>query len=155
MKDFNIIIAKKILTITEFIAASSVLSVVVGFVDKYVFSDWEFIFTLVVLIVLDTVLGFYLAWKRKEVSSDGFAKLFKKLIVYIVLLICSHTAATVKANGSEIIMLNWLDSVIYSGIIVREILSLFEKCAVIQPNLVPQWILERLRNYNEKGENKE
>jgi phage-related holin len=151
MKSLSFVIGKKILNIIEFGAISSVLSFVIMIIDKYVFNDWEFIAMLTVLIALDTLLGFYVAFVKKEVSSDKFAKLFTKIIVYMVMLICSHSATHVKANGSEIMILAWLDSVIYSGIVVREILSLFEKCAMIQPSLVPQWIIKRLKQYNETG----
>jgi phage-related holin len=151
MKSLSFVIGKKILNIAEYGAISSVLSFVVMIIDKYVFNDWEFIAMLTVLIALDTILGFYVAFINKEVSSDKFAKLFTKIIVYMVMLICSHSATHVKANGSDIVILAWLDSVIYSGIVVREILSLFEKCAIIQPNLVPQWIIKRLKQYNETG----
>ena len=144
-------LGKKILSNFEFGTFSGVLSLLIMFIDKYVFNDWEFIFTLMVLIILDTLLGFYIAFKRREVSSDRFAKLFTKIIVYMVMLICSHAATTIKANGTDIMLLAWLDSVIYSGIVVREMLSLFEKCAIIQPNLVPQWIIKRLKQYNETG----
>jgi phage-related holin len=151
MKTLSFVIGKKILNIIEFGAISSVLSFVIMIIDKYVFNDWEFIAMLTVLIALDTILGLYIAFVKKEVSSDKFAKLFTKIIVYMVMLICSHSATHVKANGSEIMILAWLDSVIYSGIVVREILSLFEKCAIIQPSLVPQWIIKRLKQYNETG----
>jgi phage-related holin len=151
MKSLSFVIGKKILNIAEYGAISSVLSFVIMIIDKYVFNDWEFIAMLTVLIALDTILGFYIAFINKEISSDKFAKLFTKIIVYMVMLICSHSATHVKANGSDIVILAWLDSVIYSGIIVREILSLFEKCAIIQPNLVPQWIIKRLKQYNETG----
>jgi phage-related holin len=151
MKSLSFVIGKKILNIIEFGAISSVLSFVIMIIDKYVFNDWEFIAMLTVLIALDTLLGFYVAFVKKDVSSDKFAKLFTKIIVYMVMLICSHSATHVKANGSEIMILAWLDSVIYSGIVVREILSLFEKCAIIQPSLVPQWIIKRLKQYNETG----
>jgi phage-related holin len=151
MKSLSFVIGKKILNIAEYGAISSVLSFVIMIIDKYVFNDWEFIAMLTVLIALDTILGFYVAFINKEVSSDKFAKLFTKIIVYMVMLICSHSATHVKANGSDIVILAWLDSVIYSGIVVREILSLFEKCAIIQPNLVPQWIIKRLKQYNETG----
>jgi phage-related holin len=151
MKSLSFVIGKKILNIIEFGAISSVLSFVIMIIDKYVFNDWEFIAMLTVLIALDTILGFYIAFMKKEVSSDKFAKLFTKIIVYMVMLICSHSATHVKANGNDIMILAWLDSVIYSGIVVREILSLFEKCAIIQPSLVPQWIIKRLKQYNETG----
>jgi phage-related holin len=151
MKSLSFFLGKKILTFAEYGAISSVLSFVIMIIDKYVFNDWEFIAMLTVLIALDTILGFYVAFINKEISSDKFAKLFTKIIVYMVMLICSHAATHVKANGSDIVILAWLDSVIYSGIIVREILSLFEKCAIIQPNLVPQWIIKRLKQYNETG----
>lgn len=151
MKTLSFVIGKKILTLAEFGAISSVLSFIVLIIDKYIFNDWEFIAMLTVLIALDTLLGFYVAFVKKEVSSDKFAKLFTKIIVYMVMLICSHAATHVRANGSEIIVLAWLDSVIYSGIVVREILSLFEKCAIIQPNLIPKWIINRLKQYNETG----
>jgi phage-related holin len=151
MKSLSFVIGKKILSLAEFGAISSVLSFIVLIIDKYIFNDWEFIAMLTVLIALDTLLGFYVAFIEKKVSSDKFAKLFTKIIVYMVMLICSHSATHVRANGSEIIVLAWLDSVIYSGIVVREILSLFEKCAVIQPNLIPKWIINRLKQYNETG----
>jgi phage-related holin len=151
MKSLSFVIGKKILSLAEFGAISSVLSFIVLIIDKYIFNDWEFIAMLTVLIALDTLLGFYVAFIKKDVSSDKFAKLFTKIIVYMVMLICSHSATHVRANGSEIIVLAWLDSVIYSGIVVREILSLFEKCAVIQPNLIPKWIVNRLKQYNETG----
>jgi phage-related holin len=151
MKSLSFVIGKKILSLAEFGAISSVLSFIVLIIDKYIFNDWEFIAMLTVLIALDTLLGFYVAFVKKDVSSDKFAKLFTKIIVYMVMLICSHSATHVRANGSEIIVLAWLDSVIYSGIVVREILSLFEKCAVIQPNLIPKWIVNRLKQYNETG----
>jgi phage-related holin len=151
MKTISFVIGKKILSFAEFGAISSVLSFVIMIIDKYVFNDWEFIAMLTVLIALDTLLGFYVAFIERKVSSDKFAKLFTKIIVYMVMLICSHAATHVRANGSEIIVLAWLDSVIYSGIVVREILSLFEKCAVIQPNLIPKWIVNRLKQYNETG----
>jgi phage-related holin len=151
MKSLSFVIGKKILNIAEYGAISSVLSFVIMIIDKYVFNDWEFIAMLTVLIALDTILGFYVAFINKEISSDKFAKLFTKIIVYMVMLICSHSATHVKANGSDIVILAWLDSVIYSGIVVREILSLFEKCATIQPSLVPQWIIKRLKQYNETG----
>ena len=151
MKTLSFVLGKKILSLAEFGAISSILSFVVMIIDKYVFNDWEFIAMLTVLIALDTLLGFYVAFVKKEVSSDKFAKLFTKIIVYMVMLICSHAATHVRANGSEIIVLAWLDSVIYSGIVVREILSLFEKCAIIQPNLIPKWIINRLKQYNETG----
>lgn len=151
MKTLSFVIGKKILSLAEFGAISSVLSFIVLIIDKYIFNDWEFIAMLTVLIALDTLLGFYVAFIKKDVSSDKFAKLFTKIIVYMVMLICSHSATHVRANGSEIIVLAWLDSVIYSGIVVREILSLFEKCAIIQPNLIPKWIINRLKQYNETG----
>jgi len=151
MKTFELLLTKKILSFVEFGAISTFVSFVIMIIDKYIFNDWEFIAMLTVLIALDTALGFYLAYKNKKVSSEGFAKLFTKLIVYMVMLICSHSATHMKANGSEIIILGWLDSVIYSGIVVREILSLFEKCAYINDSLVPKWILDRLKQYNENG----
>lgn len=151
MKNISFILGKKILNAPEFGAISGILSFIVLIIDKYIFNDWEFIAMLTVLIALDTLLGFYVALVKKEVSSDKFAKLFTKIIVYMVMLICSHAATHVRANGSEIIVLAWLDSVIYSGIVVREILSLFEKCAIIQPTLMPKWIINRLKQYNETG----
>jgi phage-related holin len=90
MKSLSFVIGKKILSLAEFGAISSVLSFVIMIIDKYVFNDWEFIAMLTVLIALDTILGFYVAFIEKKVSSDKFAKLFTKIIVYMVMVICSH-----------------------------------------------------------------
>ena len=82
MKTISFVIGKKILSLAEFGAISSVLSFIVLIIDKYIFNDWEFIAMLTVLIALDTLLGFYVAFIKKDVSSDKFAKLFTKIIVY-------------------------------------------------------------------------
>lgn len=129
----------------------SLFTGLVQFVNTYVFADWHFVITLMVIIGADTALGLYVAYKHKHISSKGFAKMFNKVIVYMMFLICTHVATHISAQGKEVSLLSWMDSAIYSAIVVREILSIFEKCALINPTLIPVWILKRLKYFDDTG----
>lgn len=124
---------------------------VTQFVSKYLFDDWQFVISLGILIAIDTVLGFSLAFLNKKISSAGFAKLFTKIIVYAIFLIIIHTCTNLSAHGDNIGILSWIDSFGYTAIVVRESLSILEKCALINSNLIPKWILKRLHDFDDDG----
>jgi hypothetical protein len=137
-----------------FIEWSSVwlmFTALIKFIDTYIFNDWQFVVTLGVIISVDTFLGLYVSFLHKNISSKGFAKMFNKVIVYTMLLICTHVATHLTANGKAIYLLTWMDSAVYAAIIVREIISVFEKCALINPGLIPLWILKRLKYFDDTG----
>lgn len=128
-----------------------IMAPVVSFIDQYIFNDWQFVITIAVMIGVDTCLGLLLAWKRQDISSEAFSKLFTKIIVYALLLVASHAAATYQVDGAPNTLLSWVDSIVYSIMVARELISIFEKTALLNIFTLPAPLLAKLRYFNDKG----
>ena len=66
--------------------------IIVDWIEKYIFRDWEFLKFLVVLIVIDTLVSWVFHLRKKDFSSKGFAMIMTKLFVYSCLLIVAHVS---------------------------------------------------------------
>lgn len=148
MKTFHIIESK-------FILMSLAGSLFVHYIEKYLFSDWEFGAFMAVTVILDSILGMVAAYKTKSISADGFGKVFQKVIIYICLLVTTHVLVNFKIHGESNPLFSWLDSIVYSGVMLREAISIFEKISLINPSLVPTTILSRLKKFDDNGQIKE
>ena len=127
------------------------LSVPVHYIEKYLFADWQFIGSLIVLVVLDTITGIWKHWTHNTISSKGFGQFCKKLILYGCVLIVTHTLVSFRVKGEPNLVFGWIDTIVYSAIIVREALSIFENVAAIYPDLLPKWLLKKLRDFDSTG----
>lgn len=125
-------------------------TIITNIIDKYLFSDIEFIILLSIIVAIDTCLGVLLSINRKQLSSNKFGKLFTKLIVYLLLLISTHILATFEVNNNKIEIFKWVDAAIYSSIMLREFLSIIEKAALLGVTL-PSWVTNKLLELN-KGQ---
>lgn len=129
----------------------ALLAAPVHYVEKYLFSDWQFIGSLMVLVVLDTLTGIWKHWTHNTISSKGFGQFCKKLILYGCVLIVTHTLISFRVQGEPNVIFSWIDTIVYSAIIVREALSIFENVAAIYPDLLPAWLLKKLRDFDSTG----
>lgn len=121
-----------------------VLSPVVWFVNRYLFNDWEFFITLCVVVLVDTLLGVWCAWRASEVSSRGFGRIIQKLGFYFLFLVATHALAQHRVQGEVNSLLTWVDSWCYAILLVREFLSILEKSAKLGLFHPPAWLLKRL-----------
>lgn len=119
--------------------------------NKYIFDDVEFITSLGVLIAIDTALSVAYHFKAKTLSSDGFAKFFSKIIIYGAVLIVIHTGTHIKTDEGIIVALQWLDSLGYTALYVREAISILEKAEKLSPGTLPLWIVKRLKDFDDNG----
>lgn len=89
---------------------------------------------------VDTILGFWVAWKERRVSSMGFAQLFTKLIVYLGLIILLAAALDILPLEHS------FESGLMTGLLCfcfgRESLSFLENVRKLGYT-VPRW-LEKL-----------
>ena len=62
------------------------LAPIMELVEKYVFGDWEFAKFLIVLVVIDTMLGFVKHYMLHDISSKAYGMLAKKLNFYTIII---------------------------------------------------------------------
>lgn len=119
--------------------------------EKYIFSDWEFLFFLFVLVSLDTATGMWKHWMRGTVSSQGFGGVIVKTAVYGVFLIVLHVFVSFPKKPLITDLFVWLENFGYGAIIVREGISIVENLNAIKPGLIPVWLTKRLKDFDETG----
>lgn len=128
------------------------ISPVVLWFEKYVFNDWEFVKFLVVLMIMDTVLGFAYHLIKHNFSVEGFEKIFIKLLCYGAALIVAHNLSSFTINGDPVQSFNWFRVLICTALMVREGLSIFKMIDRLSPSLVSPRIKKYLKYYDETGE---
>lgn len=106
--------------------------------------SWNLFTGVVVLLMIDTVLGMWKHWKLKTLSSNGFSKLFGKVIIYWAFFKMADVVARVQ-------MLGWTGDFMVSALLIREAISITENMAILRPELIPSWILKRLKDFDEDG----
>lgn len=121
---------------------------VVSWIEKYVYNDWEFLNFLFVLITVDTLLGLIKAIVKKQVSSKGFGMVLKKIIIYTSALITTSALVKFTVSGAPQAVFGFLNNVVFSAIMVREAISIFENIGEIDPNVLPNWILKYLHKFD-------
>ena len=146
--EFKSLTAGKLLFILSISFSVSTFS---QFVNKYVYSDWDFLIWLGVLISIDTFLGTINAVAKSKWSSTRASKFFFKIMLYCVVLIVVHVVVNFKVNGDHPSVLNWFDDIAFSAMIAREATSILEKIALLKPDLFPAWILKRLEYFDQHG----
>lgn len=139
----------------HFVMVSAAFASVKAIFDTYIFSDWQFVTFLMVLIIVDTLLGTYNAYKKKKLESRAYARLFEKILLYAGLLILTHVLMRFPVAGAATGLFNWLDDTLYCAIMVREALSIFENIAEIKPNFLPIWLVSRFKKFDETGQFKD
>ena len=127
------------------------LAPVAQLLRQYVFDDVAFLLSLVLVVGVDTVLGLWRGLVQRRVSSGGFARLFQKVAFYALFLVAVHAVARHTVNGAPNVLLTWLDSVAYSLILVRELLSILENSAAIGLYVPPRWLVARLELFDSTG----
>ena len=126
---------------------SAIFTPLIRFFECYIFDDWQFLMFMLILIIVDSILGFWRALKINSVSSKGFGMIFKKLFIYMALLILSHVLVNFKIEGKPSLIFMWFDDLVYSAILLRESISILENVANIYPNAVSKLILEKLKDF--------
>lgn len=99
-----------------------------------------------VAVGVDTVTGLWVAYKGKSISSEGFAKLFTKLLVYfgcIVLLANALDVLPMETTVERSLMTGLL-----SFMVGRESLSFIENCKLLGYDAPPflKKLFERMQD---------
>lgn len=128
---------------------------IMAFVERYIFSDWEFLKFLVVFIVIDTLLGFGYALYRYRVDVRKLSGVLVKIVIYGPVLIMGHIFASAEIRGDVIPGGEYFTLLCYASLLIVEAISITRNLGKINSRLVPAWILKRLEGFNENGDFKE
>ena len=139
----------------HFLTVSAAFAGIKAVADTYLFADWQFFLFLLGMIMVDTILGTYKAWKNKTLESRAYARLFEKILLYGGALIMSHILMQFTIKGKASGFFDWTDDVLFCGIMVREAISILENIGEIRPDFLPKFILARLKKFDESGEFKD
>ena len=124
--------------------------------EKYVFGDWEFVKWLVVLVCVDTALGFVKHWISKDVSSKAYGMIAKKLIIYSCVLVLSHVMSNFRIADQIVDSFVWFRYFACTALMIREALSIIENVEDICPGFFPKNIIRKLQGFdNETGKKEE
>lgn len=124
------------------------VSMIVGFFEKYIFADWEFVKWLVILMLIDTLLGFIKHWFRHDLSSRAWGMVAKKIIIYSSVLALTHVLSNFCIAGIQMDSFLWFRTFACSALIVREALSIIENVEEIYPGFFPSWIVKRFKEFD-------
>ena len=128
------------------------LAPVVGALERFIFGDITFLWFLLLLVSIDTVLGFRVAWREKRVSSVAFSRVLDKLLVYLALMAAAFAVSKLGGTGTESLLFFGIRWLILSYISVREFISIAEKAGRLGYGL-PDWMMKHLKDYAAKGPN--
>ena len=129
------------------IAVSISLAAINDAFREYFFQDWQFAYYLAILILIDTILGLWRNLKSRTISSRGFARFFEKVALYFIVLILTHVLTHFRIEGEPVRLLGWIDDSFFVAMIIREAISILENIAVIYPELIPNSLLNKLKEH--------
>lgn len=131
------------------------LAPIFSVIEKYFWDDWSFLMFMVILVAIDTASGMLFAFKEHKFSSKKMQSLLIKIVVYGLTLITVHimSAFTVKNQPNSIMsdILPYLDSVMYSFLVFREVLSINENFGKLGYPMLPKFVLKRFEDFDENG----
>lgn len=123
--------------------------------EDFIASELQFAILLAGLIVADTILGTWVAYKNKNVKSKKMWGVLIKVALYIVALGCLHNMDKIlELKSGEIPLMvdvmNYFDAVAYIYIASREILSINENFAKLGFRFLPVSITKRLEAFDDE-----
>lgn len=131
--------------------AAAIMLPFLEFFKEFIFNDWKFLVFLAVFIVVDTATGVAKAWKRGKVSSEGFTGVLIKVFVYSAFVIVLHGLESFSDKAAIQMTFDWVGSLGYAAVLVREAISIIENIGAIKTGVIPPWILKRLKDFDEDG----
>jgi MFS superfamily sulfate permease-like transporter len=130
----------------------------VRFFERYIFSEWDFLGFLGVLIIVDTLTGMLKGLKYNTFSSDTFGSLFQKLFIYALCLVTIHAITTYVNQTAEKVHFEILKSIalnfdhmLYFSILFRELWSINENINALGYVFLPKFVLKHMKNFDENG----
>lgn len=144
----------KSITVGKLLVVMSIsisIPAITRFINQYIYSDWDFLIWLGVLISIDTCVGVANALCKHKFNPTLLTKVILKIALYSIALIVVHVLMNFRVNGSHPSAVNFIDDSILTAMMAREAVSIFVKITIIKPDFFPKWYLKRLEFFDENG----
>jgi hypothetical protein len=125
-----------------------------SFFQTYIFNDWSFLIYLAIVVLIDTILGIWRAYKHNQISSAKFGGFIIKVVLYGLFLVMIHSLSSFSNSDWAKYIFTYLKELCFAALLVREGISIIENIGAIKKDLIPVWILKRLKAFDETGEYK-
>lgn len=122
--------------------------------QTYIFSRWDYLIYLSIAILIDTILGVWKAFKYNQISSTKLGGLVVKVVLYGLFLILINSLSNFAQYNWSKLLFSYLQETFYVAIMIRETISIVENIGAIKPDLLPSWILKKLKSFDESGKYK-
>lgn len=99
------------------------------FISKYMFNDFGFLKSLVIVMTLDLITGIAKVWKNegaKAITSKGLRDTIIKFIQYGAFLIVAHVFTHYQIGGEPHRDLEWVNKLAKEFILIIEVKSVYE-----------------------------
>lgn len=142
-----------LLKVFLWISISVPLSLIIHYINKYVYNDWQFVTYLYILVFMDIATGMLYEYKNHNALGDTIRGGVINCALYAAILITLNTLMRFTIGGKEQDSFSWVNSVVLSLLIVHEAGSVFTNFAKIKPGVIPVSVLKRLSGFDsETGE---
>lgn len=125
------------------------------FVEKYIFSDWDYLIGFMLLVGLNTVTGSIAAAIAKEFSTKLFyKKLGLKIFGITIVLAGVGILKKLKIDGDENYLSDIIDAGIYSLMGGLEFLKMLKNAYRIYPHQIIRYLIELIESWYFKQVNR-
>lgn len=123
--------------------------------EKFIFNDWGYLTSLMMLVILDSVTGGLSAAISRTFSMvDMYKKLGKKLFGIVIAILCIGILKNATVGGEQNIMSGFIDAGLYAVMLGFEGASVLKNAYKIYPWEPIKVILSKLEIYYDKRANK-
>jgi len=127
---------------------------ILAFFELYIFKDWNFLVSIVLLVFLDSIVGGISAFISKEFSTKTlYKKLSIKIFAITIAIVVIGILKNAVIGGYNNVMSTWIDSSLYAIMLGFEGASVLKNCYKIYPWEPIKLILKKLDVYYKKKEN--
>ena len=129
------------------IVKSFVLGPIVWFIEKYIFNDWSFLVSVILLIFVDAMVMSVMAFiDRKYDIITAFKSFANKTLAIIFTILATSITDLAMINGIKPVIVEWINSGFYSVLLVFFTISIMKNIYLIYPLDIIKDLLDRLDN---------
>jgi hypothetical protein len=139
---FNWSSSKNILfTIYSFVFGGAILR----FFEQYIFNDWDFLVSLVLIILFDTLFGVILSIKNKNFSAMyGISRIVIKLLYITLGVMLIGIISNIRIDGETSLLYEYVDAGLFSVLIGFESMSALKNLYNLNPPTIIKKPIEKI-----------